>query len=168
MNLTLGEHFAFTWESEITEKNGVYTSSGKNSIGATITNSWTTEADQDTPSPQWIKEKTVAVTTTDCLEENNVIWVNQTWTGTGVGGDLRFENVNQVTVNKDTIFQTLRTRPVGSEQPYGVWWTTIAKRANQTIIAGKLECLFLAALFFSAYIPDFPIGLKIKLMSSLC
>ena len=31
MNSTLGEHFAFTWESEITEKNGVYTSSGKSS-----------------------------------------------------------------------------------------------------------------------------------------
>jgi hypothetical protein len=130
MNMTLGEHFAFTWESETTENNGVYTSSGKNSFGATITNSWTTEAVQDTPSPQWIKEKTVAVTTTDCLEENNVIWVNQTWTGTGVGGDLRFENVNQVTVNKDTIFQTLRTREVGSDQPYGVWWTTTAKRVN--------------------------------------
>ena len=31
---------------------------------------------------------------------------------------------------KDTIFQTLRSREVGSDQPYGVWWTTTAKRVN--------------------------------------
>ena len=130
MNMALGEHFAFTWESETTEKNGLYTSSGKSSTGATINDSWAPKAVQDMASPQWIKEEAVEVITTDCLEQNNVIWVNQTWTGTGVGGDLKFENINQVTVNKDTIFQTLRSREVGSDQPYGVWWTTTAKRVD--------------------------------------
>ena len=130
MNTTLGEHFAYTWENEITEKNSVYTSSGKSSTGATINDSWTTEAVRDVPSPQWIEEETVEVTITYCSEENNLIWINQTWTGTTVDGGLKIENVNQVTVNKDTIFQTLRSRPVGSDQPYAVWWTTTAKRVN--------------------------------------
>ena len=129
MNSTLGEHFAFTWESEITEKNGVYTSSGKSSTGATINDSRTAKAVQDVPSPEWIQEETIEVTTTYCSEENNLIWVNQTWTGTGADGG-KGENVNQVIVNKDTIFQTLRSRPVGSDQPYAVWWTTTAKRVN--------------------------------------
>ena len=130
MNMALGQDFAFTWESETTAKDGVYTASGKSSTGDTINNVWTTDVVRKTASPQWIEEETIEITTTECVEGNNAIQVNQAWSGTITGGDAKFENINQVTVNKDTIFQTLRTRPVGSDQPYGVWWTTTAKRVN--------------------------------------
>ena len=116
----LGEQLAFTWENEITEKNDVYTSSGKSFTDATINNTRTTKAVQDVPSPEWIEEETIEVTITYCSEENNLIWVNQTWTRTGARGG-KGENVIQVIVNKDTIFQTLRSRPVGSDQSYAVW-----------------------------------------------
>ena len=130
MNMALGQDFAFTWESETTEKDGVYTTSAKFSTGETTNNVWTTDAVRETSSPQWIKEETIEITTTECVEGNNAILVNQAWSGTIIGGDAKFENINQVTVNEDTIFQTLRTRQVGSDQPYGVWSTTTAKRVN--------------------------------------
>ena len=61
MNMALGQDFTFTWESETTEKDGVYTTSAKFSTGETTNNVWTTDAVRETSSPQWIKEETIEI-----------------------------------------------------------------------------------------------------------
>ena len=118
--------FGFT--SEITEKDGMISSTLTNSAGNEFSNSWAVGSLSRESEIGWVEEKTVIQTVDSCVEQQGVFRIQESWIGTVPDSGAKLENIVQTSVSEGLLWQTLASRPYGSDMPFGVWWVNSATR----------------------------------------
>mgnify|MGYP000213583526 FL=1 len=118
----------FGFSSEITEKDGMISSNLTNSAGNKFSNSWAVGSLSRDSEIGWVKEKTVTSTVESCFEQQGVIWIRELWSGTVPDSGAKLENLVETTVSEDLLWQTLASKPSGSDMPFSVWWVNSATR----------------------------------------
>ncbi len=118
----------FGFSSEITEKDGMISSTLTNSAGNKFSNSWAVGSLSRENEVSWVKEKTVASTVDFCVEQQGVFRIEESWIGTTSNSGAKLENIMQTSVSEGVYWQTLASRPLGSDMPFGVWWVNSATR----------------------------------------
>ena len=118
----------FGFSSEITEKDGMISSNLTNSAGNKFSTSWAVGSLSRESEIGWVKEKTVTSTVESCFEQQGVIWIRELWSGTLPDSGAKLENLVETTVSEDLLWQTVASKPYGSDMPFSVWWVNSATR----------------------------------------
>ena len=118
----------FGFSSEITEKDGMISSNLTNSAGNKFSTSWAVGSLSREYEIGWVKEKTVTWTVESCFEQQGVIWIRELWSGTSPDSGAKLENLVETTVSEDLLWQTVASKPYGSDMPFSVWWVNSATR----------------------------------------
>ena len=118
----------FGFSSEITEKDGMILSNLTNSAGNKFSNSWAVGSLSRETEVSWVEEKTVTQTVDSCVEQQGVFRIQESWTGTLPDSGAKLDSIVQTSVSEGLYWQTLASKPHGSDMPFSVWWVNSATR----------------------------------------